>query len=87
MAVLEMPERLKTELETFELHKQELLAAHHGKFVLIRGAEIVGIWDTYEDALKSGYEKYGISEPFLVTRISGIEGIQYFTRDFASCRS
>jgi len=79
--------RLEKELETYEAHRQELLAESEGKFVLIQDSKVIGVWDTYEDALKSGYDHFGIDTPFLVKQLSGIEGIQFFTRDLISCRS
>ena len=78
-------ERLKTELETFERHKHQLIAEHEGKYVLIHGNEVAGVWDTYADALKAGYDRFGL-EPFLVKQISGIEKVQIFTRDVFTCR-
>jgi hypothetical protein len=42
--------------------------------------DIAGIWETYEDALQAGYERFGL-KPFLVKKIESIEGIQRFTRD------
>jgi hypothetical protein len=69
---------LETELQTYQKRRAELLA-HEGKFVLIHGEEVAGIWDTYEDALKTGYEKYGL-EPFMVKRIVEVEAVNYSTR-------
>jgi hypothetical protein len=71
-------DHLKTELETYEQNKANLLGKE-GKFVLIRGTEVAGTWDTYEDALQAGYQKYGIA-PFLVKQIQGTERVQFFTR-------
>ncbi|HEV3255299.1 MAG TPA: hypothetical protein VG013_00335 [Gemmataceae bacterium] len=39
-----------------------------GKYLLIKGAEIVGIWDTQEDATAEGYDRYG-HQPFLVHQL------------------
>jgi len=73
---------LETELKTYEEKKRSLLG-DEGKFVLIHGEELAGVWDTYEDALKAGYEKYGVT-PFLVKQIQGTERVQFFTRNL--CR-
>jgi hypothetical protein len=81
------PNRLAAELETYEKHLAELLAEGLGKYVLIHGAELLGVWDTYEDALKVGYEKCGVATPFLVKQISGLEQVQFFTRDLTTCPS
>jgi hypothetical protein len=78
-------DRLAKELATYEAQKASLLPASDGKFALVSGDEL-SVWETYEDALKAGYEKYGIDRPFLVKQISGIEQVHFFTRDIA-CQS
>lgn len=70
---------LETELKTYEAEKDGLLA-HEGKFVVIHGSEILGIYGSYEDALKAGYEKYKL-EPFLVKKIQAIDAVNFLTRD------
>jgi hypothetical protein len=75
---------LEKELGTYRRELEKLLA-HEGKFVLIHGDEIGGFWDTYEDALKDGYSRYGL-EPFLVKQVEAVERVQFFTRDLSACR-
>ena len=70
---------LQKELETFEANKDQLVADSSGKWVVIHADEIAGVWDTYEDALKSAYEKYGL-EPFLVKQILAVEQTQFISR-------
>jgi hypothetical protein len=77
---------LETEIETYRTHLQELLP-HEGKFVLIHGLEVIGVYGTYEDALKIGYEKFGLN-PFMVKRIQATEQAQFVSRNiFADCRT
>ena len=76
-------ESLANELATYERHKDELVSAHEGKFVLIHGEDIAGIWDTYQDALAAGYKQFGL-EPFLVKQVLGVERVQFFTATFYS---
>lgn len=83
MATMELFEE---ELKTYEAHKDELVAKGDGKYVLIQGSELAGIWETYEDALQAGYGRYGL-KPFFVRKIEGIEGIHTFTRDISPCRT
>ncbi len=64
----------------------ESLLPQAGKFVVIGGDNVVGVYDTYSDALTAGYDKCGL-EPFLVKQIQVIEQIQFFTRDIAACRT
>ena len=80
------PHPLQTELDAYEKHKPELVAEHEGKFVLFCGSDLVGVWDTYKDALQAGYTKVGL-RPFLVRQVLGIEQVQFFTRDISPCRS
>jgi hypothetical protein len=71
---------LKTELETYKNQLSQQLAGSEGKFVLISGSDVLGVYDTYQDALAAGYEKLGL-KPFLVKKVSSIEAISFFTRE------
>ncbi|MEX0712215.1 MAG: hypothetical protein WD278_07680 [Pirellulales bacterium] len=66
---------LKIELETYAANKDELLAKGDGKFVVISERAVVGIWETFEDALHAGYERF-LPRPFLVKRIQRGEDTQ-----------
>ncbi len=72
-------EALKQELETYKRALPKLLN-DQGKFVLISGDEVVGVYTAYEDALSIGYEKFGI-KPFLIKKIESVDCLQYFSRD------
>jgi hypothetical protein len=69
---------LDRELKTYK-DKLPELKDQEGKFVLIQG-EKVEIYGTYEDAVKAGYEQYGLQTPFLVKQIHAIEQVQFITR-------
>ena len=70
---------LELELETFEAKLPELRAAHEGKFALVRGTEIVGIFPTRNDAVDAGYDKFGLT-PFFVQRIGPRRQIVFVPR-------
>jgi hypothetical protein len=70
---------LEKELHTYERELPNLLA-HEGKYVLIHNEDIVGIFGTYEDALKAGYERCGL-DGFFVRQIQAYDEVQYFTRE------
>ena len=74
-----MPQQLKKEMELYEKHKNELLAEGEGKFVVIKGSEILKFFGTEEDALKEGYSKFGSADPFLVKKVCAIEQVCYFS--------
>lgn len=71
--------KLEIELATYQ-RLLPTLACDEGRFALIAGENLLGIFDTYPDALAEGYRERGL-EPFLVKRISSVEVISYFTRD------
>ena len=56
------------ELKTFEAHKSALLKSEKGKYVLIKGNEIIGLYDQKEDALTEGYQRFQL-KGFLVQRV------------------
>jgi len=70
---------LEKEIATYnrELAK---LTDQEGKFVVIQGDVIIGVYVSYEDALKVAYEKCGL-KPFLVKKIQSVEQVQFFSRD------
>lgn len=71
---------LEKEIETFNRLLRSTLLKDEGKYALIMGDTLIGVYGTYEDALGIGYEKAKLA-PFLVKKISGAESISYFSRD------
>ena len=63
---------LETELKTFEQHRDRLLDAHEGKFVLIHGDQVIGTFDSQGDAISAGYQRFG-NVPFLVKQVERVE--------------
>ena len=79
-------EWLKTEIETYEREKARLVAESEGKYALVHGDSVAGIWDTYTDALKAGYGQFGL-KPFLVKQIRSIEPVYVLNRNVVGCQS
>ncbi len=67
-----MSQILEKELKTYEQYKETLLETAEGKFALIKGDEIIGVYDTDSDAIREGYKRLG-NVPFLAKRIVRIE--------------
>jgi hypothetical protein len=59
------------ELETYRRELPNLLG-HEGKFVLIQGDRVESVHDTEEDALRAGYDRFGLA-PFFVKEIRAVE--------------
>jgi hypothetical protein len=77
---MDTTEYFKAELETYERERPRLVAESEGKYVVIHGTEIAGVWDTYGDALGAGYAKFALA-PFLVKQIESVDRLHFFTRD------
>ncbi|MDR1305349.1 MAG: hypothetical protein LBK76_09025 [Verrucomicrobiales bacterium] len=75
-----MANDLKQELETYERLKSSALA-EEGRYAVISGNDVLGIYADYEDALKIGYEKCGLDKRFLVKKIQAVEPINSYSRD------
>ncbi len=78
---------LERELETYQKLLHGELAAEVGRYALITKDDLLGVFDSYNDALTAGYKECGL-DPFLVKKIAAVETIAYFTRDLgAQCTS
>jgi hypothetical protein len=75
--------KLDQEIATYQRHLPELLE-QQGKFVLIKGNEVAGTFDSYQDALTAGYQRFKLGS-FLVKQISLTERVT-FTRDLKPSR-
>jgi len=78
-----MNKPLEAEIHTYHNRLNELLE-HSGRYVLIKGNTVVTVMDTYNDALKLGYERFGL-EPFFVGRIQPPEHAAFISREVVSC--
>ncbi len=65
-------EALATELACYERQRADLVSKADGKFVLIKGDEIAGFYDTLDEALDAGYQRFGL-EPFLARQVSAVD--------------
>jgi hypothetical protein len=70
---------LEKEIETYN-RELARLTDQEGQFVVIQGEAIIGVYVSYEDALKLAYEKCGLKS-FLVKKIQSVEQVQFFSRD------
>ena len=63
---------LEKERKYFSEHLAELISQHSGKFVVIRDDELIGTFNTIEDALAEGARRFGLT-PFLVRQVTAAE--------------
>jgi hypothetical protein len=59
---------LEVEMSFYDAHREEWLAGHPGKFVLVKSEKLLGVFDTQEEALAAGARLFGL-ESFLVRRV------------------
>lgn len=70
---------LNQEIAPYNRHLPELLG-QQGKFVLIKRTEVAGTFDSYQDALTAGYQRFKL-DFFLVKQIAPAERVTLFSRD------
>jgi hypothetical protein len=70
---------LEKELATYQKHLPDW-REHDGKFVLIHQDTVVDMFSSYDDAIKAGYQQFGLDRPFLVKQIQTIEQVQFISR-------
>ena len=72
---------LEKEIETYNKAIGALkLKYPDGGFVVIKGDEIIGVWQTRVDALKSGFEKFGDVQ-FLVKNVDDQNIVANYSRN------
>ncbi len=71
---------LDQELATFRAKLPDLLRQDAGRFVLIHGDDVAGVWDTKAAALEEGYQRFGL-DAFLVKRIVADEKPLFVPRE------
>jgi hypothetical protein len=74
---------LEHELEVYRLHLIDMLGVNdlnEGKYTVIKGDEIAGVWPTREEALAEAYQRFRLG-PFLVKKIERNETVLHFSRD------
>jgi hypothetical protein len=59
---------LERELATFQAHLSEWSRAHSGKFALVVGEELIGVFDTPEKAYEAGILRFG-NIPMLIRQL------------------
>jgi hypothetical protein len=71
MPSLNVPE-LETELQYFNEHRAEFMEQAAGKFALIKGDRLIGMFDSETSAIRNGYQKLG-NVPFLVKQVTEVD--------------
>lgn len=67
---------LDQERQYYLAHEADWSKTRSGKFVVVRGEEVVGFFDSLDEALRAGATRFGLA-PFLVRRVG--EGEQTVT--------
>jgi hypothetical protein len=59
---------LEMEIAFYEKNLEKWLTMYPGKFVLVKGMELVGVYDTNEQALATGASLFGLTS-YLIRRV------------------
>ncbi len=74
------------EAATYARRKPDLLSRYPGQFAVIVGDEVEGPFETFREALRSGYRRFGLG-PLFVKQILAVEPVVEVTRNVMPCRS
>ena len=66
---------LEREYAFFAENKDSLLEHHEGKFALIYGDSLIGVWDSKENAYNEGIEQLG-NVAFLIKHIVAEDAVE-----------
>lgn len=69
MAVMTAVRELDEEVKYFEQRRLELLATASGKYALIKNSDLIGTFDSENEAVGVGYRRFG-NQPFLVKHVA-----------------
>ena len=67
-----------------KLGDSEWAAKNHGKYVLVKEDKVIQTFDSYGDALRGGYDRFGLGA-FLVKQASAMEQAHFISRLWAPC--
>lgn len=67
-----IPMALEQELQFFKSKRDEWVKMYVGKFALVKGQELIGVFDTPDAALSEGVKRFQ-AEPFLIRQINANE--------------
>jgi hypothetical protein len=74
------------EAATYKRLRPELLSRFPGQFVVIVGDQVEGPVETFREALRAGYRRFGLG-PLFVQQILAAEPVVEATREIVPCRS
>jgi len=64
----ERPNPLETEIRAYEERRAELERTYAGKFVVFKGDELIGAWDTVDAAAQQAVARFGRG-PYLIRQV------------------
>jgi hypothetical protein len=88
--VLEILKHFEREYAVYRRELPRLLdEGEAGRYALVKGDQLLSVWDTSGDAIQAGYQRFGLDDPFVVQKISPRD-LQLFAmldaRKEAQCR-
>jgi len=76
---------ISREIDYYHRHLKDW-EGRDGEFILIKEESVVDFFSSYDDALKAGYQKFGL-ESFLVKQINTIEQGSFISRNILPCHT
>ena len=69
---------LEQEYKYFLSHLEEFSKDHLNEFVLIKGEDVIGFFDSYEKTLRVGLARFGATALFFIEEVKKEEAIHFY---------
>ncbi len=73
-----MPAVLLREYKFFIARLDEFMKTHKHEFVVIKGHDIFGFFDSYDKALRAGIAHFGATTPFYIEEVKEEEAVHFY---------
>ena len=79
---------LRPEIITYRRELPRLLnEGQEGRCALIKGDQVLSIWDTFDDAYQAGRERFGFDDPFLAQPIDSRDLTRVFPEELSPSKA
>jgi uncharacterized protein DUF5678 len=68
---------LEKEVQVYEHNRRAWASDRSGQYVVIQHEEVVGFFESFEEAYRAALEKYGRKSLFLVKQINAVEPVYH----------
>lgn len=72
--------KLKHEFEYYQAHKEELLEAHRGRFIVIKDETVIGVFDDRLEAIQATAKEHALGTFLVQEVVEGGDEVRFHSR-------